>query len=55
MEFGICFKGSMEDNRMKNIVQQAEIAGFKYGMFFVLTTSFCSYLFFLIKNFKNKF
>ena len=33
----------------------SEIAGFKYGMFFVLTTSFCSYLFFLIKNFKNKF
>ena len=34
MEFGICFKGSMEDNRMKNIVQQAEIAGFKYCWFY---------------------
>ena len=34
MEFGICFKGSMEHNRLKNIVRQAEIAGFKYCWFY---------------------
>ena len=28
MEFGICFKGSMDHNRMKHVVKQAEYAGF---------------------------
>ena len=34
MEFGICFKGSMNHNRIKNIVRQAENAGFKYCWFY---------------------
>ena len=33
MEFGICFKGFMEANRMKAVVRQAEAAGFSYCWF----------------------
>jgi hypothetical protein len=31
----------------------SEVIGFKAGMMFILITSFFSYLFFLVKNFKN--
>ena len=34
MEFGICFKGSMDHNRMKHVVKQAEYAGFSYCWFY---------------------
>jgi probable F420-dependent oxidoreductase len=34
MEFGICFKGEMEPNRMKAVVRQAENAGFTYCWFY---------------------
>ena len=34
MEFGICFKGFMEANRMKAVVRQAEAAGFSYCWFY---------------------
>ena len=34
MEFGICFKGTMEHNRIKNVVRQAENAGFSYCWFY---------------------
>ena len=34
MEFGICFKGFMEANRMKAVVRQAESAGFTYCWFY---------------------
>ena len=34
MEFGICFKGEMEPNRMRAVVRQAENAGFTYCWFY---------------------
>ena len=34
MEFGICFKGDMEPDRMKAVVRQAENAGFTYCWFY---------------------
>ena len=34
MEFGICFKGSMDHIRMKHVVKQAEYAGFSYCWFY---------------------
>ena len=34
MDFGICFKGEMEPDRMKAVVRQAENAGFTYCWFY---------------------